>query len=63
MNDSEDTANNSTLLTDEKENYGFKKGNAGPIIPEIQEFERRFWAIIKHSSNIENALNHFLHVC
>ena len=40
--------NESSIIMDEKETYGFKSGNAGPFIPEIQEFERKFWLMIKN---------------
>ena len=47
-----DTSHNkmdeSSIINDEKETYGFKNGNAGPLIPELQDFEKKFWSIIKN---------------
>ena len=33
---------------EKKENYGFRSGNAAPMVPQLQEFEKKFWAIIKN---------------
>ena len=45
---SQDTANISVSSTDQKETYGFKSGKAGPMIPELQEFEKKFWDRLKY---------------
>ena len=35
-------------MVEKKENYGFRSGNAAPMSPILQEFEKEFWAIIKN---------------
>ena len=56
-------ANTSALFTDQKETFGFKSGKAGPMIPELQEFEKKFWAILKDVKffNRSNPLQEKLH--
>ena len=59
--------NESFLINGRKETYGFKTGNAGPMIPEIQDFEKKFWNLIKnikffdqpnpHQTKLRNDLN------
>ena len=34
-------------FADEKENFGFKTEKAAPFIPELQDFEKSFWKLIK----------------
>ena len=35
-------------MMEKKENYGFRSGNAAPMLPILQGFEKEFWAIIKN---------------
>ena len=35
-------------IMENKENYGFRSGNAAPFVPILQEFEKKFWDIIKN---------------
>ena len=39
---------NDSIIMHKKETYGFKSANSGPLIPEIQDFERKFWGMIRN---------------
>ena len=70
--ESQNSENNSILTIDRKETYGFKRGNAGQMIPEIQEFEKKFWNMLKnikffdqpnpHQIKMRNDLNRLKHL-
>ena len=49
--------NNTSIIADEKETFGFNTGNAGPFIPELQEFEKKFWLIIKNTKYHQDQMN------
>ena len=36
------------IILERKETFGFKSGNAPPIIPEFLEFEKELWSIVKN---------------
>ena len=54
----EEQEENTPTIFEEKETYGFKSGNAGPFIPELQDFEKKFWKMIK-STKYFNRPNEF----
>ena len=46
--DSKLNMNDSTHFDDEHQTYGFRSERAAPFVPELQEFEKKFWNLIKN---------------
>ena len=46
--DNKSNMNDSTHFDDEHQTYGFRSERAAPFVPELQEFEKKFWNSIKN---------------
>ena len=56
--DNKSNLNDSIHFEDEHQTYGFRSEKAAPFIPELQEFEKKFWILIKNIKYI-NRTNEF----